>query len=377
MTRRDLVMPILVGVSALHAASAFAQAETRAKANGSEPVKIVTLDLAVPDSPAFAILGLSPESIVRPSSPRELATTVLNGLDRNGNLQSGLAVDLAPRFLFAGNSLTYAQYSAPKARVTRLSARTQLSFATSKGASDDDKSLRTALGLRTTLWDRGDPRLDGTLVGCLDTVRVQPPNVALSDTIGQQAFEAAQTKAIQPLVEGCHQDFKNRRWNASSLAAGIAPSWQSPSGASQDFKYSGAAFWTSLAIELNSARNHAVGQLIVQGRYRNKELVKAGEDSKELVEQDSTGVGTRLLLGAPSRAAVLEGELIRKSPDGKDADTSFTLSGGGQLKLANDLWLSLAVGGSLGASEVPKRLFVLSSFKWALSREPAAKLPTP
>jgi hypothetical protein len=348
-----------------------------------KPVKLVTLDLAVPDSPAFTILGLSPETVVRPSSPRDLATTVLNGVDRRGNLQSGLAVDFAPLFLFAGKTLTYNDYKDKTG--TRLLGRTQISLATAKGASDGDKSLRVAVGLRATLWDEGDPRLDETLVACLNGIRLAPPTTVLATQEAIDAWIAQATAERRPKVEACHQQFKTRRWNASSFSVGLAPSWQSPTGQSGDFQFAGAAIWGSFALALTRQEDFAAptgnvkverpyGQFIVQGRYRNRELVPDKDVPESFFEQDSTGVGARLLLGSADFAIVTEAELARQWSEGRDATSALKLSIGGQIKLSTDVWLSAAVGATHGGpSNEQRSAFVLSSVKWALSREPAVK----
>jgi hypothetical protein len=339
----------------------------------SKAVKLVTLDLPVPDSPAVAILGLSPESIVRPGTPRDLATTVLNGIDRHGNLQNGLAIDFAPRFLFGGSSLTYRDYVDRKG--TRLFARTQLSVATAKGSSDADKSQRAAFGIRATLWHKGDPRLDEALVKCLDAITVAAPPTVVLDPAQREAWEKVQTAGRREAVLKCQTDSKARNWNASSFAVGLAPSWHSPSGESDDFTYAGAALWGSLALGISTSAR-TVGQFIVQGRYRNKELVPNKNVKGTFFEQDSAGLGLRLLLGTADRAAVVESEFVRQSPEGADDSTSFRLSGGGQIKLATGVWLSVAVGGTSGGNTAEQRGgFVLSSFKWALSRDPAVNLP--
>lgn len=346
------------------------------------PVKVVTLDLAVPDSPAFAILGLSPESVARPASPRDLATTVLNGVDRRGNLQSGLAVDFAPLFLFAGNGLTHGDYK--RSRATQLYGRTQLSLATAKGASDGDESMRVALGVKTTLWDAGDPRLDETLIRCLDDLPIPVPSKALMTQADRDAFEATETERRRPAVEGCHAAFKARRWNASSLAVGVTPSWQSPTGAASDIAYAGAAVWVSVALGLFTAAPDTsgppiarpFGQLIVQGRYRANELVPDKTADGTFFEQDSGGIGARLLLGSATRAVVVESEIARQSPTVGDGATAVTLSGGGQMRVGNDVWVSFSVGGTRGGAANERRGgFVLSSLKWALSRQPAIPLP--
>jgi hypothetical protein len=93
-------------------------------------------------------------------------------------------------------------------------------------------------------------------------------------------------------------------------------------------------------------------------------------------EQDNAGVGARLLLGSATRAAVIETDLARTSPQGSDSKTAFKLAGGAQLRLATDIWISVSVGATRGGSPAEQRgAFVLSSFKWALSREPAITVP--
>lgn len=360
----------------------LAAGEERQLKPGSTPVRLITLDLAVPDSPAFAILGLSPETVVRPSSPRDLATTLLNGVDRRGNLQSGLALDLAPLFLFAGRTLTHADYK--RSRGTQVFGRTQVSLATAKGTSEADKAMRVAFGLRTTLWDAGDPRLDDGLIACLDAIPPpEPPKVVLATQAARDAWIAKATAERRPAVEGCHKAFKARRWNASSFAVGVAPSWQSATGSSTDLTYAGAAVWGSLALGLSRTVTvdgepvvRPLGQVIVQGRYRDKELVPDKTVRGTFFEQRGSAVAARLLVGVADRAAVVETEFARQSPEIGDSTTSFKVSVGGQLKLTTDTWLSVSAGGTRGGPANEQRGgFVLSSFKWALSREPAVRIP--
>ena len=70
---------------------------------------LANLDLSVPQSPAFAILGITPDNIIRPGSPRDLALSLLNGVGKNGAFQSGIAIDTAPYLLFAGRLKTLSE----------------------------------------------------------------------------------------------------------------------------------------------------------------------------------------------------------------------------------------------------------------------------
>jgi hypothetical protein len=349
-----------------------------------KPVKLVTLDLAVPDSPALALLGLSPEKVARPGSPRDLATTALNGVDRRGNLQSGLAVDFAPLFLFGGNGITYDDYRTRWG--TRLLGRTQVSVATAKGSGEADKAVRAAVGVRMTLWDSGDPRLDAGLIACMDAIPVPPPKEALLTQEAIDAWIARATAERRPLIEQCHSQFKDRRWNASSIAVGVAPEWNSSTGGWKEFDSGGAGVWTSVAIALSRTEQFETpagttvpverpfGQIVVQGRYRGGELVPDRRQRGAFFEKDSAGLAGRVMIGSSNRALVVEGEFAREMPDVGEATGVFELSVGGQMKLASDVWLSLAVGGHRGGSPNEERsTFVMSSFKWALSREPSLR----
>jgi hypothetical protein len=73
-------------------------------------LKARMVDLAVPDSPAFTVLGLTPEEIAPPTTGRALAASLLNGVDRRGVLQSGVAVDTLPYLALAGHLLTLDGY---------------------------------------------------------------------------------------------------------------------------------------------------------------------------------------------------------------------------------------------------------------------------
>ena len=146
------------------------RADTIKKMVGSLPdflnndeVRDKGVDLSVPESPAFTALGLTPQEVIRPSSPRALATELLNGVDANGNPQNGLALDMSPFLLIRGDGFSLQDYQKDTFNVNRLLARTQLSIATAKGASDDDEAIRASLGLRLTPWDLGDPRMNEDL----------------------------------------------------------------------------------------------------------------------------------------------------------------------------------------------------------------------
>jgi hypothetical protein len=215
---------------------------------------------------------------------------------------------------------------------------------------------------------------------------VTPPSEALLTPEAINAWVARATTERRPLIEQCHRQFKDRQWNASSVALGVAPVWHSPTGEWGAFRSGGAAVWMSVAFALSRteqfespaggtvAVRRAIGQAVLQGRYRSNELVPNKNVRGSYFEQDSAGLGARVLLGSADRAAVVEAEFARQMAENEDARTAVKLSVGGQIKLAPDVWLSLALGANRGGSANEQRsAFVLTSFKWALAREPSLR----
>jgi len=162
------------------------------------------LDYDVPESPAFTILNLNPKDITHTAAPRDFAASILNGLDKNGNFQSGLAIDLnlwgianrnaqesgtgffskSPLMLTADRTDSsgaiirdegyidgdfsfspldlctdqHAQLWNTTRWLRYFWYRTSFSFATTKGAEETDQSLRLSGGVQMTPWSLADPR---------------------------------------------------------------------------------------------------------------------------------------------------------------------------------------------------------------------------
>ena len=358
---------------------------------------VANVDLAVPESPAFTVLGLTPETVVRPNSPRQFATALLNGVDRNGNFQTGTALDTVPYLLLAGKELTLRQYQT--SYKLRLASRTQFSFATTKGASEEDKSVRLSLGLRMTLWDKGDPRLDEELMDCFDATSTKylaslvipsvlpldqlPPNapadVKLRSVREWAAYEQREAQA-NPIrleeSETCRVESRKRNWNKSSWIIAYAPSWISTSGQTKNFKWNGGGVWTSVAYGFEGfpgLEKHS--QIIFHGRYRNNEQVPDPANKGAFIGQDSLFFGARVRVGNENSTGSFEGVFLRSRPEGKSFDNSARYSIGVERRIAENLWFALAFGGENGRADGRNKGFVLTSFRWGFSEK--RPLPAP
>jgi len=170
-----LVVPILLWCAPSWAQDAPAaqpadRPELSAENQNRLKAEAFALDLSVPEAPAFVALGITPDKITRPTSPRELGAALLNGVDDQGNLQTGVAIDFVPYLALGGDDLTlalYRQNDFGPIGMRRIASRFAVSAATSKGTDSDDKSVRLALGFRLTPWDEGDARANTTIDGCV------------------------------------------------------------------------------------------------------------------------------------------------------------------------------------------------------------------
>jgi len=343
----------------------------------------LNLDFSVPESPAFTVLGLTPQTVTRPASPRDFATALLNGVDENGNFQTGVALDTAPYMLLAGKKVTLDDYQGR--RIVRFFARTQLSFATTKGANEDDKSARMALGLHFTLFDLGDPRGNKPFLQCLVNAAERaeakykeelglPPTEPLFGPLLSPDTALARKEGLQKRTDQqaktCRDNQREKSWNRSSWIVAAAPSWTSNTGSASDFQWNGAGVWTSLAYGFEKVPGlEDAAQLIFHARYRNKEQVPDPAAQGQFLTQNSVLVGGRLRFGTENTALSFEGVYSHTKRPGDIKDDFGKISGGVERKITDNLWFVLTLGGETTRLDGNNKVFVLTSFNWGFSRK--------
>ncbi len=365
MTTRSLLFSVLcMGVAATLAAQPPAATPSQFKLGQG------TVDLAVPESPAFSALGMTPLQVARPTSGRELATSLLNGVDRDGNFQSGIAIDTAPYMLLAGSQITLRRYQEPSQYVTRFLARMQTSLATTKGASSSDPSTKLAMGFRFTVFDRGDPRTDKMLIECLqregDKVLLDAPPLP-PDTPPEQVAIANQRReeAVRANVKPCRDQAAKRRWNRSASIFGVAPTWTSPDGTVDQVKYSGTALWSSLGYGFEGVPGlQDYAMLAAYVKARNREVAPDQLKKGSFVVQNNVTAGARLLFGAPASQFNVEGLWVRNNRPDLLEDRYWNLNFGFDRKLVDNIWLNLSFGRQLARKEGVGGFVVLAAFNW-------------
>ena len=370
-------------------------------------VREATIDLSVPQSPAFTVLGVTPENVIHPATPREFAASLLNGVDPNGNFQTGLALETAPYLLVFGDSITIREYQ--ENRLTQIAARTQFSLATTKGTSDDDKSARLALGLRLTPYDLGDPRNDEQLLKCFTEGELKQ----VHDRANQLSIEMAEFAATEDPTEleferevddrllslegeareaaaKCRQETRSRNWNATSWSLGVAPTWTSRDGGTDDLEWSGAALWTSLAYGFEDVPGlEDTSQVTMHARYRSDEQVPDSDNGGGFLEQDTLVLalkariagpnipfgsepGGRLepsALGGADLNFAIEVSYLNSDRKNRKSEEYFQYSVGAEYRITDDLYLNLTIGATEG-QEKDDQVFALGALNWGFSSEP-------
>lgn len=378
--------------------------------------KTDALDLSVPESPGFTILGLNPQNVVRPASPREFVTSLINSLDANGNIQHGIAIDIVPYLLLSRGRLTLSDYRnldrnkeikpgifKPRFSIERFFSRIQFSLATTKGSSSEDKSARIGTGLHFTIFDKGDPRMDQKLDQCFDDLTEEIRRQAIINVGANPDDEDSITldqrrlirEEIPRLLDGGFRDrykkecigaSKKRNFGRSSFVVGVAGSWISKDGDSSKFTNNGQGLWASLAYgfeglrgfrcdedEMKDEDNRCITpQLIFHFRRRVKETVPHPLLAGMFTTKDSNLFGTRLRIGVPKWAVNLEGVYRAHRYAGQTSSSSIETTLGADYKLASNLYLNFSIGGATKESNIPNtgKVFVRTSFNWGTSQKP-------
>lgn len=288
-------------------------------------------DFTVPESPAFVILGISPENVVRPTSMRQLSASILNAAKGNGDF----SLEFNPFRLEKGKKLTLADY-----RKNTLLYNTQISLAKYTGKTDSDKSTHLAIGLYSIL-NQGDPalstELDKTYAEILSAAGPLTPDMSPSDYDRKIATKLRdETKKVRAKAEGKP---------IFSIAA--APCFVSPT-ASDSYKWDGYGAWLSYSFGMDKKQNPGEfstwsHQLIFHGRIRTNEKVADPITTGAFTTQDTTFYGVRYRAGGAAYKMSLEYYNQSLKLKGTASKSTQFLSLLMEPHISQDVWATLGV----------------------------------
>lgn len=311
------------------------------------------LDLSIPQSPAFTVLGVTPEKVVQSDDFRTVATSFLKGLDPNGNMQEGIAIDVRPYLLAFGDRSTLRQYRDDP--FVRVASRSKLSYATASGSDASDRADRQALGINVKLWMQHDPAMGTSTLTHEDTNTTEtldacytrqltaasglpatlPTDDELTDAEAQIASNArlAVTKCLAP--------FKEQHWNAGSVEIAIA-GHRSKVG---DIDEDGFGAWLGASYGIASR-----GQIIARASYTENMLVPVKGQTGAFSVVDASDAGLRFRYGSSRGSFMVEGLWTRSHTATLD-EKYWRASLGAELMIIDDVWIQLAAGKAFSTDE--------------------------
>ena len=323
-------------------------------------------DRALSATPAFEALGLSPETVTSPSTPRELATDLINGVDQNGILQHGVAIETAV-FRLIGTHTSLREYqTSPGARYLY---NFSLSIATSKAAEKSD-AVQLAIGIKEVLYEspEHDPYRNPEIEAAATTLRNDVAGWKGDYNAPPPSFSEAHLQAYKNAVD----DFSKHKWQGAIWTAALASTWNSESGKLSDLSGTGFTTWTAFAYGSPQNRSFQMGandpvnmQFVAELRYRDAEHVIDPNDKTHVATQNTFLAAGRFRFGSDTFNGFAEGGYVRVWHGLNGDDDGWRGAVGLEKKLAPNVWLVLSAGQQFGGGTVAgNELFVLSSLRF-------------
>lgn len=354
--------------SALSSSAATASSSTAPDAI-AKTFNEINFDHAPSAVPAFDALGLSPESVTSPSAPRELAGDLLNGVDQNGVLQHGLAIETAP-FRLIGIRTNLRDYQNDV--ISRLVYNFSVSAATSK-AVDKSDAVQLALGFKEVLYESAyhDPYRNPDLDKAF---REAAGQIKLTDDLDNPGTPLpAVPESTSKVFSNAVSDFYKNKWQGAIWTAAIAPTWNSNSGKIGELTGTGFTTWTTFAYGLPKDRALQIGvsndpvnvQFIGEVRYRDGEQVTDPNNKARVATQNTLLAAGRLRIGTDSFNGFAEGGYVGVWHGLNGDGNGFRGALGVEKKIATNVWLVLSAGEQFGeAGAKTNNLFAVSSLRF-------------
>lgn len=382
------------------------------------------LDLSVPENSLFAVMGTTPDTIIRPKGGDKFAASVLPQIaDAFGNEQYAIGIEINPGLAMMPERYTQSELlgeagraSGSRERVQRLKTSKILSNFTLTGAAtqstDDGKKNTYGLGINYN-FDSGSPfNAQRDYAQCLTTAAMQtgPDPVGLyvldiyQQIISEQILAGQPTtaEAIEPILQkrlaedkkylDMREAANNQRskcmeavqpWNRNTYGAGIAAfrsevSPATPAGTPvEEVSETGFGAWASATFKTGDN-----GQFVLGAKWTDNAVRQREQDSEKVTETvDGWQVGTRYIHsisedkdsdGSTSRSVRGFVEVAYAEEKFGEIEDQFTQAGlGFEIQLQKNLFFQVNVGDTFD-SKIERGTYLTGQVKWAFSQKPAS-----
>ncbi len=176
------------------------------------------LDYHVPTSPAFGILDISPQQVVRAGAAKPFVAGIFTDYLKTQKLNPGIAIDFSPYVLLGGGFKNIKEYQGNPEK--RILANTMISFATIKN-SIDTANMDIGLGLRITLFDSHDlfSNENSTITNSIGNA-LSKAGVAkvLQHGVPEDGVDQVTTiPGLKDIYEDAYKTIRNKKGSAASL----------------------------------------------------------------------------------------------------------------------------------------------------------------
>lgn len=229
--------------------------------------EITDTELSIPSAPAFAILGVTPELVQRPS---DIKSFKVDWRIKNYNLAPDLALEAQPfwHFLFKKRSFEdYAQFTPAARKLSTLS----FSFGTAK----IDGINHASYAVKANLFSKNDPVTDQELIEAMIEERTTAEaqlDAEIRELVYQRrtATDEVEKETLQAELEalmaqklnlgrelketyrGVIDEYAYEHWNRSMLDAafGMVYTYNNAGLDSLKLKYAGVSFWLNGCLQM-------------------------------------------------------------------------------------------------------------------------------
>ncbi|WP_159725786.1 hypothetical protein [Acinetobacter proteolyticus] len=306
------------------------------------------LNLDVPQSAGFAMLGVTPDKVIEPLSGRELGLSILQGLDGHGNFQSGFALETRPYFWNEG------QYVRKTTTLDRFLSGFKFSFATASGLQNSDKANRYGAGVNWS-YQFNDPLFNDRYLACIteenDKIVLPIPDPNANKTDLQAKLTAAHKECMSKYIS----------WTTTALAAGFAG--QKGKDSDTDLEKSGYGAWLTGSYAFNKK-----AELTTHYRYVKNQLAVIDDQMSNV---DASIAAARFRYGNDSLKGIVESSWNKEKSVTKN-DEYTLLSTGLEFKVAKSAWFRVAYGKSFGSSSTTDDIFS-GQLRFGLGESPLSK----
>ena len=373
-----------------------AQAESQGVAQSGEKL---TVNYAVPEMPATTVLGLTPAKIARPITSKDFASSLIDGIDEDGHVRQGIAVE-ASLGMFRVPNVSLQQYQA--SRWARVLSNLMVSFATARVASDT-QSTDLAWGVRAPLYDAGDPlarpeytkRLGQLMLTCAPSgpaaafrgklasetlaeyrAKFDSAVKALQNDSTLQAQLAArradQLACLERAATQVGKAAADSLWNAARLVVAYAGSSRLPQSVFKNRRRLEDRVWAVGAYPLWQGKGPLAlarsAQLVGYADYVRTHAADSVPAS------GGASYGVRLNLGSATLNAF--GEALgewRDEPRAGSKRTTSAFSGGVEFLAAPGMWISTGVGSRYSDTVRADKTVLFANLRWGIASKPFLK----